>query len=99
MTEHELETLRQFFGYFHEDWTLDAQDANEVLASFLQEGRESSELKQLSQLIIKYARSKPTDEELEMALFKELGCYYPPSSDGLSAHRWLLDIAERFSKA
>ena len=88
-----MEKLYQFFaGYFHEDWTVDSENPDEVLNELVAEGRTRSELEELAGLIDDYLDTR-SDVSLEHALFTELGCYYTPSADGLSARAWLKHVS------
>jgi hypothetical protein len=99
MKEVEMEKLKQFFGaYFHQDWLLDAAHPDEVVEAFLREGHDAAELAQLGRLIDEYSRQEVDDAALERALFTELGCYYMPSADGISARKWLQDVASKVSQ-
>jgi hypothetical protein len=94
MIQKEQDALRQFFGaYFHEDWPMDAGGPDEVVASFLREGRSAEELSRLAQMIDAYAAMASDDAALERALFTDLWCYYIPSADGVGARAWLRHVA------
>ena len=82
-----------FSGYFHEDWEVDAHEPSEVIANFLAEGCSAEELDGLSSNIRVFVGQYDNDADLEDALFRELGCYYQPSADGVSAKTWLEHVA------
>ena len=97
LSEEEYELVRQFFGgYFHEDWGLDAPNRRELVALYMnQSGMTPEQLHSLSKAIGKYGERYPDDHELSDRLYRELGCCYMPSADGLSAHQWLETIARQ----
>jgi hypothetical protein len=82
-------------SYFHEDWVLEAENPEQVVSSYLASGWSSAELNELAGEMRQFARSYPDDAALERALFSELGCYYMPSADHISAREWLEHITSR----
>src|SRR5882757_8424476 len=89
--------LTNFFGaYFHEDFLCDAGSPSDVVALDVKEPRVTLEhLRKLNNAILDYSRRCNTDAELEEKLFSELGCYYRPSVEGLTARTWLQSIASK----
>ena len=97
--ENDLELLTNFFsGYFHEDWDCDASSPAEVAASYIRTAS-PQDVRLLHEAIIHYVECIREDADLEKKLFSELGCYYLPSGDRLSARNWLLSIADLLGKA
>ena len=95
--ETQQSLLSNFFSaYFHEDWPCDAESPEAVITEYV-ETATTSELRTLSQAIREYARGYNSDRELEEKLFSELGCYYRPSEQGISAKTWLETIANQLS--
>ena len=100
MTTNAHPELRQFFaGYFHEDWPVDAATPDNVISSFISEAHPPGELVRLADFIDAFARGASDDHALEQAIFTELGCYYVPSADGLSAKDWLRHVSSRLRAA
>jgi CdiI immunity protein len=96
----DIEDLRNFFsGYFHQDWPDEAADPAEVISLYLAEGWSAGELRRLVDEIRRFADSYTEDDELEHALFTELGSYYVPSADKIPARVWLHDLAATLTEA
>jgi len=96
----DFEDLKNFFSsYFHEDWPEEAQDPAQIISLYLAEGWNAEDLLNLAGEIRRFADSHPDDKELEHALFSELGSYYSPSADKISARTWLLDVASTLEEA
>ena len=93
--ETQQSVLSNFFSaYFHEDWACDAESPEAVVAEYLRTAT-AREVRSLSQAIREYARAFNSDTELEEKLFTDLGCYYRPSAQGISAKAWLEAIANQ----
>jgi hypothetical protein len=91
--QHSL--LQNFFSaYFHEDWPCEAESPEAVVAGYVRTAK-PSHLRSLSKAIQEYSREFASDRELEENLFKDLGCYYRPSTQGLSAKAWLENVANQ----
>lgn len=87
-----LELFKFFAGYFHEDWSCDAETDSGIVATF-RAASSGDERAHMADLIEAFADSYADDRALERALFKDLGCYYNPSADGRSARDWLQCIS------
>lgn len=100
MTNEIWNNLKQFFGaYFHQDWTLEATDPDDVVRQFINDGYSENELIKLANEIETYAVAKGDDTVIEKNLLTELGCYYLPSADGLGARAWLYHVANLLRSA
>ena len=87
--------LRNFFsGYFHEDWPREAESPAAAVAGYLRTAT-PSDARLLSQAIRTYSKEFASDRALEQELFTDLGCYYRPSEQGISAKAWLEDVADQ----
>ena len=94
MTNAGFNKARNFFSaYFHEDWAEDADTPEAVITGFGAEGWSSEELHELASEIENFCELYVEHADLEAALFRELGCYYQPSADGMTAHAWLFALA------
>jgi hypothetical protein len=94
MTARNFDELKDFFsGYFHEDWVLEAEVPDQIISSYLACGRSSKDLRELAGQMLRFADAYSDDVALEQALFSELGCYYLPSVDKISAREWLQHVA------
>lgn len=84
--------LQQFFtGYFHEDWDLDVDEPDAVVALYREENpHTSASIAQAIRLLL--VESLP-EQELSDFLLNDLGCYYDPGADGLTVRNWLFSIA------
>jgi len=99
MTASDVAELRSFFsGYFHEDWELDASEPDEVISQFLRSGPSSNEVDRIVAQIGRYLDAGKDDAAIERGLLEELGCYYLPGADGMSARDWLRHVADVLSK-
>lgn len=97
---YNLKELRQFFGaYFHQDWTVEVSDPDEVVHLFMNDGFSHTELLNMATNVETYAGSKADDAAVEEGIFNELGCYYLPSADGIGAKAWLYHIAKLLRSA
>ena len=93
ITAEQRDRLYQFFaGYFHEDWAQEASSPDEILASFTRR-HAADERELLSRTIVAFVDDHPGDDELDEALFNDLGCYYSPRGEGRSTRTWLLSVA------
>ena len=93
MNSCERIALKQFFSsYFHQDWRYDTQTPTEVVNEYKRTAS-PSDIKRLREAIINYLAQKD-EKTLKINLESELGCYYLPSADGISAHAWLEKVAE-----
>jgi hypothetical protein len=86
--------IKNFFSsYFHEDWLDEVKDPTQAISLYLAQGWDADHLLRLAEQIRRFTYSHPDNDGLEQALFLELGCYYKPSADAISAHDWLEGIA------
>jgi hypothetical protein len=92
--DYDHAALANFFSsYFHEDWPCEAETPTQVVQAYL--GTASpSDAARLRAAIIGFLARERDNAALEKKLMPELGCYYLPSADGLSARDWLLSVAD-----
>lgn len=91
--------LAQFFGaYFHEDWDLDARDTDSVVDKYCSQQSGPQGPAMLADDISSLVASDLSEQALQTMLFDNLGCYYDPSADGLSARLWLQAVAARLEE-
>ena len=87
--------LSSFFSaYFHEDWHCEVESAEAVIDEYVKTATPGDVLS-LSQAMQDYSQAFTSDSELEKKLFADLGCYYCPSAQGLSAKSWLENTANQ----
>jgi len=96
ITPAQREKLRQFFGaYFHQDWDIEYGTPEQALSAAIR-GHESQR-EELSRFVGLFIEEHPDDEDLDQALWSDLGCEYLPSADGISSRAWLVDVAARLA--
>ncbi|MDR6927986.1 MULTISPECIES: contact-dependent growth inhibition system immunity protein [Pseudomonas] len=94
----EFPELHDFFGaYFHQDWLVEHDTAEQVLDSFLTE----SHIDDL--MVVRKELNALLDQEkdelvLREYLLKELSCYYCYWKEWESGQAWLRHIASRLAK-
>ncbi len=86
-----------FSAYFHQDFLYDAGTTDAVVAEYARSAT-ARDVRSVAEAILDYSKRFYSDQELEQALFKELGCYYRPSATGLSARAWLEGVANQLLK-
>jgi hypothetical protein len=97
INELQREILKNFFGgYFHQDWFYDAESTDAVVIEYVKDSKDE-EVRALAEAIRNYSADFRSDAEIENKVYSEMGCYYVPSGDGLSAKMWLEGIASRLS--
>lgn len=99
MTHKKLDALGQLLGcYFHQDW-VDEFDSD---ASALQLIVESEPKEQLAagvdEIDALLAASLP-ENELIAILTDQVGCYFNPSSEGITCKQWLARVREKLTIA
>ena len=91
--------LFEFFAaYFHEDWTLDDQGPDDVIARFKSDSSPAV-VAECRAEIVNLLSLNLDETALAAVLFRELGCYYRPVADSLSGSSWLLHVRERLDRA
>ncbi|MFC5743176.1 contact-dependent growth inhibition system immunity protein [Dyella tabacisoli] len=99
MTYEKLDALGQLLGcYFHQDWPDEFEsDAVALRAIVESEPREqiSSGVREIDGLLA----DPPSESALREILVDKVGCYFDPSSQGLSCEQWLRHVRDVFAKA
>ncbi|MBO9343296.1 MAG: hypothetical protein J7454_15115 [Roseiflexus sp.] len=94
--ECQYRDLKQFLGgRFHQDWDLDAANADEVVAQFFADRPDPVDLRALATQIRRFINEYGDDARIETALEEALWCSYAPSADGRPARAWLEDLHDR----
>jgi hypothetical protein len=92
----EFEGLSNFFGgYFHQDWTVGASSADEVIEKFVLDAT-PEEMRTVVAEINRLLEMKASDVDLENAL-RTFGSAYYFKADGFSASQWLKHIRTRLT--
>ncbi|MCL6539151.1 MAG: hypothetical protein K6T87_00940 [Roseiflexus sp.] len=95
-SERQYRDLSNFIAVrFHQDWDLDAADADEVVAQFFADRPDPLYLRALAAQIRRFINEYGDDAGIEAALEETLWCSYEPSADGRSARAWLEDLHDR----
>jgi hypothetical protein len=89
--------LHNFFGsYFHQDWTVEHETAEQVLDTFLTESHIDELMKVRSELNALLAQ-KQDEPILRDYLLRTLSCYYCYWISWESGESWLRHIAKRLN--
>ncbi|NEP45369.1 MAG: hypothetical protein F6K35_41580 [Okeania sp. SIO2H7] len=89
MIRKKLPNLEQFLsGYFHEDWKVQATDAEAVIQLYLNDGT-TSIVPQVINEIDRLLGMNLSEEQLSDILIYDLGCCYDPQFQGMSDVEWL----------
>ena len=96
MIDHsKLLRLRNFFSaYFHQDCFVNGETSEQIVSDVVASGGPPEELRLLRSAIMDYLADSG-EGHLEKELLKDLGAYYLPSADGLTAEQWLRDVASQ----
>jgi CdiI immunity protein len=90
--------LDQFLaGRFHQDWPLDASNDLGMIELFLSEEPPEfvdSVRRQIRALI----GLGLSEQELQDAVWRDFGCEYDPTIDGLSVTQWVQSVAARLDR-
>jgi hypothetical protein len=86
------EILKNFFGgTFHQDFLRDHKNWQDALERYKRDST-VEQRKEVARLIHNFYSARVDSAVLEKELFSEFGCYYIPSTDGISAAEWLQRI-------
>jgi hypothetical protein len=78
--------LKQFLGsYFHQDWVLEAQNADEVLHRYAKQESEDMRLAIVSEI----AELLQANDQVLRDTIQDSGFCYDPSVEGMSVRQWL----------
>jgi hypothetical protein len=100
MTDAEIESLRDFFAaWFNQDWVDEYSEPADVVADFIEVVNDADRLFDLGRNIRAYAVAHPSDAALNDLLLHDLGCYYGPTADKVSARAWMEEVAIAFEHA
>jgi len=93
LQEDDRQRLKNFFGgYFHEDWTEEADTYAGIVAAYLRDASQE-EVSQTARSILRLLDCDYDDEALRQLLYPKLGCCVQlPTPDGMTAKEWLYDI-------
>ncbi|QVW23802.1 hypothetical protein KJF94_28885 [Pseudomonas hormoni] len=91
----EFSELHDFFGaYFHQDWMVEHDSAEEVIDTFLADS-DPEDLKLVRQELGFLLEQRKGEMELREYLLKELSCYYCYWNEWESGKAWLRHIAKK----
>lgn len=93
MSQSKFAALEQFLGaYFHQDWTVEASSATEIIQKF-KSSASPSEIRIVVQELHQLLEKQFTEAQLAERLLK-VGCYYRPTADGRTHAEWLEWLAQ-----
>lgn len=96
MTEHSFPHLSQFLSaYFHQDWHLDTNSADEVIQDYL-ENEPPITIQQTSQELDSLLQQNLDNSTLSTLLTDDLGCYYNPEFQSMTPQQWLTWLQSQF---
>src|SRR5215831_10898718 len=82
--------VKDFFAsYFHEDWRLDAESPDEVIAAYFQEHGSVDDLEAFRRGLTHFLHTVQDDAVLSDRLHRAFGCYFDPQASGTSTREWL----------
>lgn len=94
----EFSELHDFFGaYFHQDWMVEHDSAEEVIDAFLADS-DTEDLKLVRQELGFLLEQQKGEMELRDYLLKELSCYYCYWNEWKSGEAWLRYIAKKLGR-
>ncbi|WP_335945310.1 contact-dependent growth inhibition system immunity protein [Pseudomonas sp. G166] len=89
--------LHDFLGsYFHQDWTVEYETAEQALDAFLT-ASDSEELRAVEKELNVLLSKKKNELELREYLLRELSCYYSYWNAWGTGEAWLLHIVNRLN--
>ncbi len=92
----DMSDLENFFSaYFHQDWSIDHDTAEAVVAYYRESESEQTVAGAREQLSALLAQDLDEDELAEKV--QSLGCEYDPTGDGGSYRDWLTGLAQSLS--
>lgn len=92
----EFPALTQLLGcYLHQDWPEEYTDSSEALADMLKHEPQATLLAGAQEIEVLLA-SKLSMDDLEHLVRWKIGCFYAPSSEGVSLAEWLNNIRHAF---
>ncbi len=95
MNRKDFPALEQFLGgYFHQDFLLDYGTPDNAIVAFVrEESRESvrAVCDELDRLLLLLQQGGEHGDKF----LQELGCYYNPAADGLTARGWLEQVRKK----
>ena len=89
MGEQYSHLIQMLAGCFHQDWLLEAKNADEVLRRYVSDATgavRKAVVSDINELLREPNRD--VDEFVETS-----GCYYVPSVEGMSTRQWLAKIS------
>jgi hypothetical protein len=92
------EILARFFGsVFHQDWSVNFDSSEAVVAQFFRDHVDKKELVAIVRALRKLLAFDANEETMLVRLV-ELDCELYPPGLGLTARAWLTDVAEKLDR-
>jgi CdiI immunity protein len=99
MMHKNLEALKLLLGcYFHQDWPDEFSDEVAALEAVIRsepEDQLAAGVDEITNLLV----AQISENDLRAILIDQVGCYFDPSSEGISYVQWLERVRGRFAKA
>jgi hypothetical protein len=99
MTQHDLDDLSQILGaYLHQDWA-DEFDSDESALRSALDSEPKDKIAAARRALDRLLASQFTEAELREELVVRLGCYFDPSSKGMTYRQWLARVSQLLSQS
>jgi hypothetical protein len=96
MIYKKLDVLGQLLGsYFHQDWTDEFDSDSSALQSIIESEPKARLAAGGGEIDALLAASLP-EVDLAGILIDQVGCYFDPSSEGLTCEQWLRRVRKKF---
>lgn len=97
MTNKKFNVLGQLLGcYFHQDWPEEFDSDASALQTIIDTEPKEKVLAGAEEIGELLGSSFP-EERLKTILVDEIGCYFEPSSLGITCEQWLKRVREKFA--
>jgi hypothetical protein len=93
-----LNALGQLLGcYLHQDWLDDYDNYSSALQAVVTSEPKEKIAAGVGEIDALLVRGLP-EKDLKAILVEQIGCYFDPSSDGLTYKQWLIRVRSAFSQ-
>lgn len=98
MIRQRFAVLEQLLScYFHQDWPEEFDGDESVLQAIIESEPKDRRAAAVSEIDVLLAL-KPSETELGLVLIEHMGCYFEPSSKGISRSEWLKQVRHAFEQ-
>jgi len=96
MIRQRFKVLEQLLGcYFHQDWSEEYDGDALALQAIVKSEPKDQRAVAVSEIDVLLAM-KLSETELRLVLIEQIGCYFEPSSKGISCLEWLKQVRHAF---